>query len=164
LPYAKKSIAFKTKKGGRVNMSKQFVRLAADIVIANSTGKGFTTEQLTQMLKEVADTLKGLALETEGMAAAESLSSEAGIPSDWKASVGRNTITCLICGYSGKLLTPHLKSKHKVTPREYRKQFAIPARTPLVSKAYQAKRKKIAKESGLGEKLKKAREAKKAAS
>jgi hypothetical protein len=84
LPYAKKSIAFKTKKGGRVNMSKQFVRLAADIVIANSTGKGFTTEQLTQMLKEVADTLKGLALETEGMAAAESLSSEAGIPSDWK--------------------------------------------------------------------------------
>jgi predicted transcriptional regulator len=70
----------------------------------------------------------------------------------------------LICGYSGKLLTPHLKSKHKVTPREYRKQFAIPARTPLVSKAYQAKRKKIAKESGLGEKLKKAREAKKAAS
>jgi predicted transcriptional regulator len=145
-------------------MSKQFVRLAADIVIANSTGKGFTTDQLTQMLKEVADTLKGLAVETEGMAAAESLSSGAGIPSDWKASVGRNTITCMICGYSGKLLTPHLKSKHKVTPREYRKQFAIPARTPLVSKAYRAKRKKIAKESGLGEKLKKAREAKKAAS
>ena len=49
-------------------MRKQFVRLAADIVIANSTGKGFTTEQLTQMLKEVADTLEGLAVETEGMA------------------------------------------------------------------------------------------------
>jgi hypothetical protein len=35
-------------------MSKQFVRLAADIVIANSTGKGFTTEQLTHMLKAVS--------------------------------------------------------------------------------------------------------------
>ena len=94
-------------------MSKQFVRLAADIVIANSTGKGFTTEQLTQMLKEVADTLEGLAVETGGMAAAESTSAETAIPTDWKASIGKNTITCMICGYSGKILTPHLKSKHQ---------------------------------------------------
>jgi predicted transcriptional regulator len=144
-------------------MSKQFVRLAADIVIANSTGKGFTTEQLTHMLKAVADTLEDLALEP-GMMAGESAVSEAGAPADWKASIGKNTITCLICGYSGKLLTPHLKSKHKTTPREYRKQYGIPARTPLVSKAYRAKRSKIAKETGIGEKLRQARKAKKAAS
>jgi predicted transcriptional regulator len=144
-------------------MSKQFVRLAADIVIANSTGKGFTTEQLTHMLKAVADTLEELALEP-AMMAAERKSAEAGAPADWKASIGKNTITCLICGYSGKLLTPHLKSKHKTTPREYRKQFEIPARTPLVSKAYRAKRSKIAKETGIGEKLRQARKAKKAAS
>ncbi len=144
-------------------MSKQFVRLAADIVIANSTGKGFTTEQLTHMLKAVADTLEDLAIEPGGIMAAERASSEAGIPADWKASIGKNTITCMICGYSGKLLTPHLKSKHKVTPREYRKQFEIPARTPLVSKAYRAKRSKIAKETGIGEKLRQARKAKKAA-
>ena len=145
-------------------MSKQFVRLAADIVIANSTGKGFSADQLTQMLKEVSKTLGELEVESEGMVAAESSSLEAKAISGWKASIGRNTIICLICGYSGKLLTPHLKSKHKVTPAEYRKQFAIPVRTPLISEAYQAKRKKIAKESGIGEKLKKAREAKKAAS
>ena len=53
-------------------MSKQFVRLAADIVIANSTGKGFTADQLTQMLKSVADTLEELAIESEGKVAAES--------------------------------------------------------------------------------------------
>jgi predicted transcriptional regulator len=144
-------------------MSKQFVRLAADIVIANSTGKGFTTEQLTHMLKAVADTLEELAVEP-GMMAGELAASEGGAPADWKASIGKNTITCLICGYSGKLLTPHLKSKHKTTPREYRKQFGIPARTPLVSKAYRAKRSKIAKETGIGEKLRQARKAKKAAS
>jgi predicted transcriptional regulator len=143
-------------------MSTQFVRLAADIVIANSTGKGFTTEQLTHMLKAVADTLEELAVEPGKLMAAER--PEAGAPADWKASIGKNTITCLICGYSGKLLTPHLKSKHKTTPREYRKQFAIPARTPLVSKAYRAKRSKIAKETGIGEKLRQARKAKKAAS
>jgi predicted transcriptional regulator len=145
-------------------MSKQFVRLAADIVIANSTGKGFTTEQLTHMLKSVADTLEELAIEPGGMTAAERAGSETQLPKDWKASIGKNTITCLICGYSGKLLTPHLKSKHKTTPREYRKQFEIPARTPLVSKAYRAKRSKIAKETGIGEKLRQARKAKKTAS
>jgi predicted transcriptional regulator len=145
-------------------MSKQFVRLAADIVIANSTGKGFTTEQLTHMLKAVADTLEELAVEPGGLAALEHPAGEAAVPEDWKASIGKNTITCMICGYSGKLLTPHLKSKHKVTPRDYRKQFGIPARTPLVSKAYRAKRSKIAKETGIGEKLRQARKAKKAAS
>jgi predicted transcriptional regulator len=145
-------------------MSKQFVRLAADIVIANSTGKGFTTEQLTHMLKAVADTLEELAIETGGMVPAEGRSTEAGLPPEWQASIGKSTITCLICGYSGKLLTPHLKSKHQTTPREYRKQFAIPARTPLISKAYRAKRSKIAKETGIGEKLRQARKAKKAAS
>ena len=145
-------------------MSKQFVRLAADIVIANSTGKGFTTEQLTHMLKAVSDTLEELGVEAGGMAALEGASAEAGIPADWKASIAKNTITCMICGYSGKLLTPHLKSKHQLTPREYRKQYDIPSRTPLVSKAYRAKRSKIAKETGIGEKLRQARKAKKAAS
>ena len=66
----------------------------------------------------------------------------------------------MLCGYSGKPLTPHLKSKHQTTPKEYRKQFAMPARTPLVSKVYRAKRIKIAKESGIGEKLKQARKTK----
>jgi predicted transcriptional regulator len=145
-------------------MSKQFVRLAADIVIANSTGKGFTTEQLTHMLKAVAETLEDLAAEPGSMMPAESRSPEAAPPTDWKSSIGRNAITCMVCGYSGKLLTPHLKSKHQMTPKEYRKQFEIPARTPLVSKAYRAKRSKIAKETGIGEKLKEARKAKKAAS
>ena len=51
-------------------MSKQFVKLAADIVIANSTGKGFTTEQLTHMLKSVADTLEDLAGEPGALLAA----------------------------------------------------------------------------------------------
>jgi len=145
-------------------MSKQFVKLAADIVIANSTGKGFTTEQLTHMLKSVAETLEDLSGETGTAMVVGRPAPAAKTPATWKASIGKNAITCMICGYSGKLLTPHLKSKHQTTPREYRKQFGIPARTPLVSKAYRAKRSKIAKETGIGEKLRAARKAKKAAS
>jgi hypothetical protein len=72
-------------------MSKQFVRLAADIVIANSTGRGFTTEQITHMLKSVADTLEELAIEPGGMVAVESSSREAQTPADWKTSIVKDT-------------------------------------------------------------------------
>lgn len=142
-------------------MSKQFVKLAADIVIANSTGKGFTTDQLTHMLKSVAEALENLA-EEPGAAPAVEQKAATKVPATWKASIGKNVITCMICGYSGKLLTPHLKSKHQLTQREYRKQFQIPARVPLVSKAYRIKRSQIAKDTGIGEKLRAARLAKKA--
>jgi predicted transcriptional regulator len=144
-------------------MSKQFVKLAADIVMANATGKGFTTEQLTQMLKAVAETLENLSAESTTITVVEESVAETAAPANWKAAIGKNAITCMICGYAGKLLTPHLKSKHQMTPREYRKQFQIPATIPLVSKAYRAKRSKIAKETGIGEKLRAARQAKKAA-
>uniref|UniRef100_A0A7V4G6R7 MucR family transcriptional regulator n=1 Tax=Desulfobacca acetoxidans TaxID=60893 RepID=A0A7V4G6R7_9BACT len=142
-------------------MSKQYVKLAADIVMANATGKGFTAEQLTHMLKTVAETLENLAEETVAVTVEEQPAVEAKLPRDWKAAIGKNTITCLICGYAGKLLTPHLRSKHQLTPKEYRKQFQIPASVALVSKAYRAKRSKIAKDMGIGAKLQAARRAKK---
>ncbi len=142
-------------------MSKQFVSMVAEIVIANSMGKGFTTDQITQMLSSVADTLKELEAGSGEILAVMRPFPETKAPADWKSSIGKDTITCLICGHSGKVLTPHLKSKHKITPKEYRKQFAIPAGTPLVSKAYRAKRIKMAKDSGSGDRLKKAREVKK---
>ena len=143
-------------------MTKQFIKLAADLVIANSTGKGFSTDQLTQMLIEVSKTLKELSAGSGEILAVMRPLPESAPIQDWKASIGKNEITCMICGKSMKILTPHLK-KHNITPREYRKQFEIPAQTPLASKAYRAKRSKIAKEAGLAEKLQQARKAKKAA-
>ncbi len=121
-------------------MSKQFVSMAAEIVTANSIGKGFTTEQITKMLKSVADTLRELSAGSGEILAVGRPSPEAKIPTDWKASIGRNTITCMICGHMGKLLARHLKKKHNITPREYRKQFLIPARVPLISKLYREQR------------------------
>jgi len=143
-------------------MSQQFLRWAVEIVSANVTGKGFSSTQLAQMLREVAETLESLAVAPQAppVEAAPPKAPEG--PPSWKAAIGRNAITCLICGYQGKMLTPHLKSKHQMTPREYRREFQIPAKVPLVSKAYRATRSRIARETGVAEKLKGARQAKKA--
>jgi predicted transcriptional regulator len=84
------------------------------------------------------------------------------MPLSWKESIGRTKVTCLICGFEGRALGIHLKSKHRLSVKEYRKQFNIPARLSLSSKNLQAKRSKAAKERSAAENLKIAREARKA--
>jgi predicted transcriptional regulator len=81
----------------------------------------------------------------------------------WQESIAKNSITCLICGFQGTTLNAHIRRKHNLNSKEYAAQFGIPGKIALVSKAYSAKRSKMAKESNLGENLKKAREAKKEA-
>jgi predicted transcriptional regulator len=142
-------------------MEEQFIHLAANIVTANATGRGLSTEQIVDMIKSVACTLEGLSTPP----AAEVIESpqEAKPAMTWQQSIGKNSITCLICGFQGTTLNAHIRRKHSLTSKEYSTQFGIPTKTPLVSKAYSAKRSKMAKDSGLGEHLRKAREAKKEA-
>jgi predicted transcriptional regulator len=139
-------------------MQEQFVKMAADIVAANATGRGVSTEQLVEMLKCVGQTLENLSKEP---VVEVSPALEEKTAMTWQESITKNSITCLICGFQGTTLNAHIRRKHNLTSKEYCVQFGIPARTALVSKAYSAKRSKMAKESGLGENLKRAREAKK---
>ena len=69
----------------------------------------------------------------------------------------------MICGKSGlTTLKRHLKTAHAVKPGQYRKQFHIPADQPLAAKDYVEKRRQMAIDRGLAEKLAQARAAKKA--
>lgn len=142
-------------------MQEQFIHLAANIVSANTSGRGLSTEQIVEMIKSVATTLEGLA--TSPVAEAAVLPSEEKATMTWQQSICKNSVTCLICGFQGTTLNAHIRRKHNLTSKDYCTQFGIPARTALVSKAYSAKRSKMAKDSGLGEHLQRAREAKKEA-
>jgi len=42
---------------------------------------------------------------------------------------------------------------HEMTPKDYRKAFGIPSKTPLVARKYSEAKKKIAQEKGLANKL-----------
>lgn len=66
---------------------------------------------------------------------------------NWKKSIKKHTIDCLICGASFKQLSVrHLKS-HDLNPRTYRVQFGIPRLQPLSAKETTAMRKKIVRQS-----------------
>lgn len=69
-----------------------------------------------------------------------------------RASVKPDAITCLECGYKGKMLKRHLRSEHGMDEVEYRARWSLPGDYPLTAPNYSAKRRDLAKTHGLGRK------------
>jgi predicted transcriptional regulator len=76
-----------------------------------------------------------------------------------QAAFGAEKVFCMVCGKGMKTLKRHLATTHDLKPGQYRKQFGIPAGTPLVAKDYSEARKKMAVDLNLAAGLAKARAA-----
>jgi predicted transcriptional regulator len=140
-------------------MKEQSIQSACDIVAANSTGRGFSTEQLVEQLRQLSTTIDSFYSE-EVLVAKELAVPEVPALADWRSSLGKTTITCLLCGYTCKVLAPHLRVRHNMTTKEYRTQFGIPSKVSLLSKDSRTRRQQLAKSRDLGAVLQRAREAK----
>ena len=92
------------------------------------------------------------ALATIGQASAEAIKAEPVVAVE--NSVFGDHIVCLECGASLKMLRRHLARDHQMTPEEYRAKWNLPASFPMVAADYAAKRSQIAKDIGLGRKVK----------
>jgi predicted transcriptional regulator len=75
-----------------------------------------------------------------------------------RRSVQPDAITCLDCGYRGKMLKRHL-TKHHLTPAAYRERWGLRRDYPMVSPNYAARRRELAKSIGLGRHSKRADQA-----
>ncbi len=71
-----------------------------------------------------------------------------------------NEVVCLLCNKSFTTLKRHLTQVHQMTDKEYKKQFGIPAKQPLVAKSYSDKKRASAQQNKLGEKMQAGRKAK----
>ncbi|MBU0485393.1 MAG: MucR family transcriptional regulator [Proteobacteria bacterium] len=139
-------------------MSKSLVEMAAEIVQAQSSSKGLSTEEIAVALQSTfralqglqADEIKGMPCLTEGadLAKVTDVTPE--------KSIQKNKIVCLECGQEFRMLSPkHLKS-HGLTGREYRTKWGFSLRQPLCAKSLSDRRKKAGKARGLPDNLKKA--------
>jgi predicted transcriptional regulator len=138
-------------------MPAPLIELTARIVSAHAATRAMTRDELLTAMKDVHTTLKTL---EEGTAVvAEQPDAVENVPVlSAKRSIQKQQIVCLICGKEGyKTLTRHLKQAHGMKPAAYRRQFGLPAGTPLVAKAYSAARREAALKNNLGEKLAKGR-------
>lgn len=141
-------------------MEKDSIRTACDIVMANATGRGFSTDQLIDQVTRLAGSIDNLIanpLPVEQSSPA--LLDLEPTPLDWKSSIRKSSITCLECGHVCKVLAPHLRKRHAMSPKEYRAKYGIPRSVSLLSRDSRALRQKMAKDRNLGSVLQKAREA-----
>jgi predicted transcriptional regulator len=132
--------------------------LASEIVLAHASNTSMTKEELIAELKEVHAVLT--ALEKGEAAPVPEEEQEATTPAITKRKAfGKKKIFCMVCGKGFTTLKRHLGTAHDLTPKEYRKQFGIPAGTTLASKDYSESRRQMAIDKNLAGGLAKARAA-----
>ena len=62
---------------------------------------------------------------------------------DWKKSIKKNSVECLVCGQVFKQISARHLSHHDLDPRSYRERFGIPMSQPLSAKATTAARRAV---------------------
>jgi predicted transcriptional regulator len=121
--------------------------LTAHIVSAYIANNDVSANQLPSLIRTVHQVLA-----TVGQAPDETIKAEPTVAV--KKSVFGDHIVCLDCGASLKMLKRHLARDHQMTPDEYRAKWDLPSSYPMVAADYAATRSKLAKDSGLGRKVK----------
>ena len=133
-------------------MAKSLYELAAEIVAAQASASKLSAEEINELIKQTYDSLKNVKADEEGAP-----EEEAAPAMEPKQSIKQNSVTCLECGKKFKILTKRHLADHNLTPKEYKAKYGFKARQPLSAKSLSAKRRKVAKEQNLGQRLAEAR-------
>ena len=123
------------------------VTFTADIVSAHISNNQIDAAALPELISMVYAALAGLG-SSEVVAVEEKLLPAVSV----RASIKPDAITCLDCGFKGKMLKRHLNTEHGMTPEEYKARWSLPKDYPLVAPNYAAMRKELATKIGLGRK------------
>lgn len=130
---------------------KVLIELTTEIVSAHASVNEMKREELLEEIQAVFQKLGSL-VGVEGETLAEGVQEvKPAVPVH--AAFGSEKVYCMECGKGFTTLKKHLAVAHNQTPKEYRKKFGVPARTPLVARKYSEAKKKIAQKLGLAEKL-----------
>lgn len=146
-------------------MAKKIIEIASEIVQTQVSLSPMSAAEITASLRQVFSTLIELQKEESGEIEPSQAPEAAVSPEEAPAqitpesSIQNDKVICLECGAEMKQLTQkHLKS-HDISPREYKKKYGFPLRTPLAARALTKARSKAAKKRGLPANLVKAIEA-----
>ena len=120
------------------------IALTADIVAAHVSKNSVAVNDLPTLIQTVHSALANVGAPAhvveESRAPAVSV----------RASVKPDVVTCLECGFKGKMLKRHLMVSHGLTTAEYRARWKLSDNHPLVAPDYAAKRGELARAFGLG--------------
>ena len=130
-------------------MAQSITEMAKDLTLALIKGNLITAEDMQQRLVETHASLLQLKAREDSTLASgigrETQIDSSPAPQDWKKSIQKHSIACLICGQTFKQLSGHHLHQHGFSPRTYRQHFGIPSTQSLSAKDIRAKRRRIAK-------------------
>ena len=135
-------------------MPKSLVEMCADIVAAQASQTHLSPEEMAESLHKVFQTLQEI--QQRGEVQQRDMDAQLQDP---LSSIQRNQVICLECGQSFKLLSNRHLALHNLTPRQYKQKHGIQLTQALSARTLSARRRKIAKELGMGGKLAAWREA-----
>ena len=128
-------------------MPKSLVEMCADIVAAQASQLHLSPEEMAESLHKVFQTLQEVQQQDTDFKLTETVSR------DPLSSIQRHQVICLECGRPFKLLSNRHLALHNLTPRQYKQKHGIQLTQALSARTLSARRRKLAKESGMGGKL-----------
>ncbi len=128
--------------------------LTVQVLTARLAKKEMSIEELQKEMVLISNMLKDIDAGTIQEAPAEVIEEE---PKPQKINFKKvfkdNEVVCLICNKGFITLKRHLSQVHQISDTEYKKQFGIPSKQPLVAKSYSEKKKADAVKNNLGAKM-----------
>ncbi len=128
-------------------MAKSLVEMCAEIVAAQAGHTRLTPDEIGDSLCQVFRTLQDV------QRTGQSTDIEESIARDPQSSIQRNQVVCLECGKPFKLLSNRHLALHGLTPREYKQKHGIRMTQALSARTLSQRRRKLAKELGMGKQL-----------
>lgn len=127
-------------------MAETLTEMAKDLTLALIENHLINPEDMQQRLQQIYASLQELKAR-EGRfgtdARGEDETTSTPPAKDWKKSIKKHSVECLICGATFKqLLARHLR-QHGLNPRTYRQQFGIPRTQALSAKETTAARRRV---------------------
>jgi predicted transcriptional regulator len=137
-------------------MTKSILEMSAEIIAAQAKQKDMCPDEMAESLRTIFQTLQEMhqfGQHGEGSEKTASGDSLAYLRRNPLKSIQRNQIICLESGKAYKLLSNRHLALYSLTPREYKKKWGIPMTMPLSARSLTNRRRKLAKDLGMGKQL-----------
>ncbi|KHL25551.1 transcriptional regulator [Croceibacterium mercuriale] len=127
------------------DFSETLISLTSDIVAAHVSNNNVAVEDVSTLIQNVYGALQGLG-------ATQPVEERPEPAVSVRASIKPDYLVCLEDGKKMKMLKRYLMTQYGMTPEQYRARWNLPADYPMVAPEYAEKRRKLAKDIGLGRK------------
>ena len=146
-------------------MTKSLIELSAEIIASQARNHTMSSDDMSQGLRTIFQTLQELhqAHEVSASSDSDTANSLAYLRQHPLESIQRHQVICLESGKAYKLLSNRHLMLHGLTPREYKRKWGFPLGTALSARTLTARRRKLAKQLGMGKALAEWRSARKQA-